>query len=542
MAKRAPKLRVARLAKMGGPVGLVVAVAAGGAMALAYPGVGWWPLAIIAWMPLLAWIRAGKTTPVGAALLGLTMGTVLHAAVFSWIVQTMETMSGLPTVAAVAVMLIYAVAMAVHQALVAYAAALDLRLGLAPRWWWLRVAGFMVASEVLVPFQFPWFLGNAFYQATWLHQAADIIGIVGVSGLAIAVAAAVAQAVVAPARRRGAATAALCVIVVWCGYGAWRVATIDATASARSLRALIVQHNPTLTEKRSEHPAPRVPMFERARAMTRAANREGIDVILWSEGALPFFYVPDEVAAPGQAPIAGRANALLRRITAEADAFAAELAVPFLFGSLRRVDAQWRERTRNSAVLMRPGQPRWVYDKRILVPFGERMPGRDLIPGLAEAIPGVSDIGEGDGDANVVVAGVNVGLSICYEALFADHVFTTLADSDVFVNLTDDVWFGQTNAPELHLMVQSARSVEMRRPLLRATATGISASVDAVGRVTARSGVWKAEVLRVEADVRALNSPFRAFGTWPARILAALSMLGLALAVWLRRRQAAPIA
>ena len=526
---------MSRLQRIGGWPAVGAALGAGALMALCYPGVSWYALAPLAWLPLLPWLREpGRVSVRGAALLGLLAGTVLHAWVFYWIVGTLETMSGLPTPVAIGGLLAYAFAMGTHQAAAAGLIAWDARLGLHASTWPLRAGLYLLAAEVVIPFQFPWYFGNVYYLAPLWHQAADLVGVVGLSAITLALSGWIYD-VLRGARRRHAMVSATVLVAAWAGYGALRLSQVQAASVRATLPTLLVQHNPSLAEKRSLKPGPRLPMFERARKLTRDAGVGDAKLVVWSEGALPFFYVPSE-ADP---LVKGRANSLLRRTTREADALGAELGVPFLFGTLRRLDPSWGERARNSGVLIRPGQPRWVYDKRILVPFGERMPLRDAIPALRDAVAGVSDLGEGDGPAVVSIAGVRVGMSICYENLFADHVWSALGEADVLLNLTDDVWFGDTNAPELHLMVQSARSVEMRRPLLRATATGVTAHVDAAGVIRGRTPVMQATTLRATAEVRDVDSPFRHGGPWPARGLTVFALAGLLWAAHRSRKKSA---
>lgn len=523
------------LARCGGPSGVAAALSSALLLVAAYPGVALGPLALVAWGPLLWRLRRGDVDPVGAAWLGGLMGTVLHVAVFHWIAHTMEVMSGLPPWLAALALLAYGVGMAPHQAIVAALLAWWTRRRPQSRAWPWLVAWAVLATEVVVPYQFPWYLGSALYATPTLHQAADLIGIVGVSALCAATAGLGVQAVVEPGHRRGAILQLVLLLGAWLGYGALRIEEIASAPPARTVRGLLVQHNPSLDEKRSQRPQPRLPMLHRAAALTRKADRSGIDVIVWSEGALPFFYVPTEVTADGDLQLPGKANTLLRRVTRDVDAMSRELNLPWIFGTLRRLDPEWTELARNSAVIWVPGEERRFYDKRLLVPFGERMPGRELFPALAEAIPGVSNLGAGDGMTVVPIRGVTYGLSICYENLFADYVYGAHLDADVLINLTDDVWFGESNATELHLMVQTARAVELRRPLWRATATGVTSSVDAAGRVIDRAPLFVPTTLRVSADIRPIDAPFRWWGPWPARALAA-ALCALVLLLWWRDR------
>jgi apolipoprotein N-acyltransferase len=327
---------------------------------------------------------------------------------------------------------------------------------------------------------------------------------------------------------------ALIILLAWWAYGQARLSAHDSAPVQKRWTAALVQPNPSLAEKRSLKPKPRLPMYRRAERLTRGLDLTRVDVLVWPEGSLPFFYVPlpEDPEAGGMSAKAMRAPRILQQITRKVRKLGAELNKPFVFGALRRTDPLWKKRARNAAVILKPGQAPRFYDKQLLVPFGEFMPGRDWIPALAEAIPGISDMDPGSGDAIFELGGARVALTICYEALFPQHVWQAASDADVLLNLTDDVWFGPTNAPELHLMVQVARAVELRRPLVRATATGISALVDAAGRIKMRTGVWTEDARIVTAEVRDLDSPFRLWGMWPMWLLVAGVVLWLAWRFW----------
>ena len=527
--------------------GLLAGLVSGLLVAASYPGLSLWPLAIVGWVPLLAVVRWRAPSVRRAALYGLVGGGTLHTVVFYWIAGTMEDMSGLPGPVAAVVLVVYGLLMGVHQAvwfgLLAAVGRRDERGDRSSwlRWLWpLQAAGIYLAVEVVIPFQFPWYLGNALYVAPAWLQAADVIGVVGVSGLCVLVAALGVQAAGSRPWQRALAPAgvALVIALAWWGYGQARLGAHDTAPVKKSWTAAIVQPNPSLAEKQSLTPKPRLPMYHRAERLTRSLDLGKVDALIWPEGSLPFFYVPlpGDPEALGLAAKAMRAPPVLLRITREARALGKEFGKPFVFGALRRTDPRWKERARNAAVILLPGERPQFYDKQLLVPFGEYMPGRDLIPGLAKAIPGVSDMDPGEGEAVFDLGGARVALTICYEALFPSFVWRTAGEADVLLNLTDDVWFGPTNAPELHLMVQVARAVELRRPLVRATATGISALVDAAGRIKMRTGVWTEDARIVTAEVRELHSPFRLWGMWPMWGLVGLIVLWLGWRGWLWRR------
>jgi apolipoprotein N-acyltransferase len=449
----------------------------------------------------------------------------------------MQAMSGFPWVLAVAVHLLFSVAMGVHQALFAWLVRRTQPVAQRAPWhaigWALALATLYAAIEFVVPYLFPWFLGNAFYTTGVWIQAADVLGIAGVSLLAMACNVLIALGLV-DARLRKPATMALAVLLVaWSGYGFLRLHQIEGVTPRRIFRAVLVQADATLQEKLGAGRA-RLPMLDRHEQMTRALDRRDVDLIVWPEGSLPFFWIVDHVGPDG-APEGTRtkANPLLvqaKRRTLDLVKF---LDRPLLFGSLRRLDRLWEQEARNSAFLVRPDGQEWVYDKRILLPFGEYLPGSTLIPALKESIPGVSHMDSGTTSGLIDVAGTRLLVNICYEALFPAFLRAEGSDADVIANLTNDIWFGPLPAPELHLMVQQARAVELRRPLLRSTVTGITAMVDALGVIQGRTTLHEQAVRRFDVPVRDLASPYRLWGDAPMWLL---TLLAAAWSWWRIRR------
>ncbi|MGH9650510.1 MAG: apolipoprotein N-acyltransferase, partial [Terriglobales bacterium] len=127
------------------------------------------------------------------------------------------------------------------------------------------------------------------------------------------------------------------------------------------------------------------------------------------------------------------------------------------------------------------------YDKIHLVPFGEYVPFSSLLffagkltREVGDFVPGhertVFDLGEG-----------KMGVFICFESIFPDEVreFAALG-AQVFVNVSNDGWFGETGAPGQHLNMARMRAIENHRWLLRATNSGITAAIDPHGRVVMR--------------------------------------------------------
>ncbi len=75
---------------------------------------------------------------------------------------------------------------------------------------------------------------------------------------------------------------------------------------------------------------------------------------------------------------------------------------------------------------------------------------------------------------------------ICYEAIFPRAIIQGGERPAFLVNVTNDGWFGNTTGPRQHLHQARVRAVEEGLPLLRAANNGISAVIDAHGRVLGR--------------------------------------------------------
>jgi apolipoprotein N-acyltransferase len=177
------------------------------------------------------------------------------------------------------------------------------------------------------------------------------------------------------------------------------------------------------------------------------------------------------------------------------------------------------------------------YAKRHLVPFGERMPFQWLIPALGKLELGQAEWTPGAAPVLFAAAPGPFGTLICFESIFPD-----LARGDVrrgarwLVNVTNDEWFGNSAALYQHAAMAVFRAVENHVPLARCANTGLTAVIDASGRVTSRLPVFAPGVLVARLGVPGRETPFTRFGDWPG-VLAALVVAGLALRASLGRRR-----
>jgi apolipoprotein N-acyltransferase len=132
------------------------------------------------------------------------------------------------------------------------------------------------------------------------------------------------------------------------------------------------------------------------------------------------------------------------------------------------------------------------FDKVFLMLFGEYIPFYDSIPWFTKVFPEASNFSRGSEPASFPLR-VNgrdykLGPLICYEDILPGFTrrVAKLAPN-AFVNITNDAWFGRTAEPYQHLALAVFRSVEHRLEMVRAVNTGVSAHIDAAGRVLAQS-------------------------------------------------------
>ncbi|WP_420403012.1 apolipoprotein N-acyltransferase [Nisaea sp.] len=126
------------------------------------------------------------------------------------------------------------------------------------------------------------------------------------------------------------------------------------------------------------------------------------------------------------------------------------------------------------------------HDKFHLVPFGEYVPFSEWLP-LGPVVKSGQGFTPGPGPGSFEVPGLPpIGSLICYEVIFPGAV-TAPGDPrpGLLVNVTNDAWFGFSSGPYQHLAAARMRAVEEGIPIIRAANTGISAVIDAHGRIVA---------------------------------------------------------
>ncbi len=181
----------------------------------------------------------------------------------------------------------------------------------------------------------------------------------------------------------------------------------------------------------------------------------------------------------------------------------------------------------NSALLLgSDGEVLDLVDKTFLLVFGEYIPFGEQYPKLYDLLPESSRFQAGTRTRPVSLGPARIGVMICYEDLLHRHAMRIAAhDPNVFVNLTNDAWFGQTAEPHHHLQLAQLRTVEYRRWLVRSTNTGVSVFVDALGRRVKQTKLTGAETLMHAVPLLEGRTVYAALGDWTFLALAVALLL-----------------
>ncbi len=231
---------------------------------------------------------------------------------------------------------------------------------------------------------------------------------------------------------------------------------------------------------------------------TGIAPQRKIDFILWPEGAYPYPIKHDTKTAKN--------NPAQRK--------AGKWQIPIVLSAI----GQHKKKITNSVfVFNQDGRMiQAPYDKTLLLAFGEYMPGEKWLPINKLFSYYDRSFTRGTGENKVVfLNGINLGFQICYEGLF--DFFTrdlVLKKTQIIVNVTNDSWYGSWQEPYQHLYMTLARAIEVRRPLIRGTNTGLSTVISAKGEISPISTINKSSsrIYSVPYYSREKQTAFTAWG------------------------------
>jgi len=507
----------ARVAGLGGWRRRVTLAALGAVAAAALPPLHLLPVMLLA-LPGLVWVWDGSRSRAAAFGAGWWWGLGWYSAGFYWIAYALliepEKFGWLIPFATLGL----GGVVAVFTGLATLAAWLPRIPG--PGRVLLLAATWTVAEwlRTFVLTGFPWNpLGSVWDGALPVLQAGALAGVHGLglmTMLTFGLLATLTDPVSARTRRLALAVAALPPLAAW-AWGEARLAA-NPTETIPGIRLRLVQ--PAVPQTMKWRDDVRERNFADTIALSLEPGFDAVTDVIWPETAASFFLDLDEghrrmiaqAAPPGGLLITGAPRITPRGTT------------PLqIWNSLIAIDSAARVVG--------------IYDKVHLVPFGEYVPLRALLP-LSKITPGGVDFSSGPGPRTLDLPGLPAASPlICYEAIFPGAVVA--ADGQQrpqwLLNVTNDGWFGQSAGPLQHLAAARMRAIEEGLPLARAANTGVSAVFDPLGREIARLELGRRGV--VDAPLpRALAEP-PPFGRWGNGLPLALALVVAAAGFGMRR-------
>jgi apolipoprotein N-acyltransferase len=247
------------------------------------------------------------------------------------------------------------------------------------------------------------------------------------------------------------------------------------------------------------------------------------DLIVWPEAPAPF-EESDPVLRDAMSRLARQADAaiIVGDIGIDADKSAAH-----------GIDLY------NSAdFIQRDGSFAGRYDKMHLVPFGEYVPYKKLFFFAGNLLADVGEFDPGTRRTVFATGGHSYGTFICYESIFGDEVrHYAEMGADVLVNISNDGWYADTSAAWQHLNMVRMRAIENHRWILRATNTGVTASIDPYGRVVVAAPRHLRTSIRLGFNYEHDVTFYSAHGDLFAYLCALVTITGVGLSAVAARRE-----
>lgn len=468
-------------------------------------------------------VRLRPASPGQAFLLAYVCGILFYAGTCYWIYDTMRQYGGLSAPMALLVLFLFCCYLGLYHGFFGLLLGMlsspsrDYRRALvaAPFLW---VAVELARTRIT---GFPWnLLGTAQVDNAALCHIASWTGVYGISFEIVLVNVAVAAAFLVPKEKRTAMfVAALAAAAV---LQAGRL--IEAPASQADHKALLVQQNipvaanwtPQFYEQTLTN------LIDITIGAAQLAPAEYVNISIWPESPAPFL--------TNDARFRAALSEMARKTHSWVIAGAIGSDPPVARGSAPRLF--------NSAVLITPDGT-WTsrYDKVHLVPFGEYLPFPSLFAFAGGLTKEVGEFEHGAARLPLDAGGQKIGVFICYESVFPDEVRQFVdRGAQVLVNISNDGWYGDSGAWAQHLNQTRMRAIENDRWILSAADTGLTASIDPLGRVVAQIPRKERTVLLAPYALNSATTFYWRHGDWFA-YGCAIILLGALIARFVSRNQ-----
>ncbi len=501
----------------------LLAIASGILIALSFPNPGLSFLAWVALIPLL--IAMEDSSPLTAFRIGLTSGITAYAFILYWLNIVFVRYGHLPWSVSIPVYLLLVLWLAMFYGLSTWIARLGELVGIKTA---ITLPVAWVAFDFIRSFLFSGFawamLGHSQFRTLPLIQIADLAGVYGITLLIV-----LANIVLHRALRAVSGAGVpypvkslvvlLILLVATLFYGFSRL-NIPESTQAKPLRVALIQGNISQDVKWS--PAFRERTVDTYERLTREASKGGVDLIVWPESAVPFFFQDDPIQGDRIRSLAREMNACL------------------LFGSPAHELRNGKSTFLNSAFMISPsGETLGRADKLHLVPLGEYIPLGKFLTFINKLVVGIGDFSPGERATPLDTGNTKLGIQVCYEVIFPELARQYVqAGARVLVAITNDAWFGRSSAPYQHLAISTFRAIETRTPLIRAANTGVTAIVDQNGHIRTMTNLFVEAYRTGEVQPGSGKSLYLTIGDAPAWFCVLFTAC-VALYAWINRKRIA---
>lgn len=340
---------------------------------------------------------------------------------------------------------------------------------------------------------YPWLTIGYSLVDTPFAQIADVVGVYGLSFLIAGVNAAVAWISLhrtdRPLRRQAVLAVEL-FMLVWLFVGLARATSVQP--STAELRALLIQPNEDPWDKWSD-PELQLQTHVRITDSARAANAmqapssTDVDVIIWSETAIPFLIRDARNVQQWNMLRTWVDTSVVPLLTGLADVYVYPAGTAPASARRSAVDPSVHYDAFNAAMMMNPAVPNIaLHYKSMLTPFAERLPFADQLTFAMSWIEwgvGISAWGKGQTRFPLpVLRGrdtvARIGTIICIESIYPEVARDMVNNgSDVLCVITNDAWYNGTWGPGQHFDIARMRAIEQRRSVLRCAQSGVTGAI-----------------------------------------------------------------
>jgi apolipoprotein N-acyltransferase len=470
-------------------------------------------------------VKLRAASPGQAFLLAYVCGVLWFAGTCYWIFGTMRQFGGMSTPLALLALFLFCLYLGLYLGLFGLLLGLMAGPGRDNRRALVAAPFLWVATELARTriTGFPWnLLGTAQVDNVPLCRIATWTGVYGISAEIVLVNVAVAAAFLVPRQKRAALLVAALAAAAVLQSGQ----LVEPPPAVGNREALLVQQNipiavrwspdyfdrtlNDLTSLTLKSVADSAAQASTGQAPSGQSSTTKPDLIIWPESPAPF-YTSDPRFRTAISEMARRAGTWV---------------VTGSIGTAPATKSGAHELIFNSAVIVSPrGEWTGRYDKVHLVPFGEYLP----FPSLFSFAGGLSkEVGEFEpGGSRVPLDATDekLGVFICYESVFPDDVRQFASQgAQVFVNISNDGWYGDSGAWSQHVNQTRMRAIENERWVLSAANTGLTGSIDPYGRMVVRAPRKDRTTLVAPYALTYVTTFYSRHGDWFAMLCAIISL------------------